>query len=364
MTSFLDVIAHDESETALARRKATVLAKQRVDRMFGAFIKSAGRAAFDYCGEDINGVVKVACDEVGCDDFSNVYKAVNDSLFDDPIFVRTASFEVESARMPKMCPFHKDVVDISLASGNAQAGFEALRDHWGGPRHCQGDGYEGDKCKFKPQMTTQAFWDEKAEKAEQRRKERAEAEPVDEQVETPEEITEPVAEEPTTEPTETEQGDGAEVIDFPIQDAADGAEEGAEVPMSMAASTKQADGGPVPVMDKRKWTPQSVPFLDVDDDDGRWPTRRKDVVEPIKPENADKLTEIGEATTERVDVTKDGGPEKTEQGGTFTGGPTTAVSSTIPNDVDKNPITALVQGEYDGFLPQHEVQQAIAASRR
>jgi hypothetical protein len=73
-----------------------------------------------------------------------------------------------------MCPFHKDVVEISLAAGDPRAGFDSMAQHWGGPRHCDGEGYEGGKCNFKAPMTTQAFWDEKAEKAEQKRQERLE----------------------------------------------------------------------------------------------------------------------------------------------------------------------------------------------
>jgi hypothetical protein len=169
MTSFLDVIDLEDRESTLATRKAAVLAKQRADHMFGAFVKSAGREALAHVDEDLRGICVVAAEEVGYDAPEKTYATVMDYfqarldewereggvwVGDPSRDPRTAS-TVEAARMPKMCPFHKDVVDISLASEDPRAGFEALRDHWGGPRHCQGNGYEGDKCKFKPQMTTQ-----------------------------------------------------------------------------------------------------------------------------------------------------------------------------------------------------------------
>jgi hypothetical protein len=140
-------------------------------------------------------------------------------------------------------------------------------------------------------------------------------------------------------------------------------------------SVKEADDngfdGPEPTIDKRKWTPQTVPFLDVDDEDGPNPTKRKDIVEPIKPTNGtdrftpSKLEEIGEQQTEHQDVGKEVDYAKTEgQSGTWSQGPATAVSSTLPNDVNENPITAIVKGDYDGFLPASTVQQAIAAHRK
>jgi hypothetical protein len=394
MTSFLDAIALDEREHNVAARQAAVLATGRADRMFGAFVKSAGVDGLGHIAEELHGVVTAACEEVGHEDTDKTYATVMDyftanyaspypradevyGLGDDgksyPVTARTASI-IHEARKPKMCPFHRDVVDISLAAGDARAGFDSMAQHWGGPRHCDGADYEGTKCNFKPQMVTQAFWDDKAEKAEERKQQRAEqaeqqvensdSEPVDTsdvEVETPEAdvVTEPV--------DDSVSENNVVEVDFGGAGAEPAGE--TEVPMSMAASTKTADGttglgGPEPVMDKQKWTPQSVPFLDVDDKDGPHPTRHKDIVEPVKAQNADKLTEIGEQVTEHQDVAKDSGPKPGAGTETWTKGPATAVSSVIPADVDENPITALVNGAYDGFLPQHAVQQAITASRR
>lgn len=381
--SFLDVIAADETEKRTASRKAVVAAKQRVEDSFGNFLAQHGIEGFDHVADDIGMIVHAAANEYGASDVSQIFDVIRQSYIKPPT-PKEAS--IHESRKPKMCPFHSDVVGISLAQGEAKAGFEAMAQHWGGPKHCQGEGYEGSKCNFKPQMTTQAFWDERAEKAEQRKQDRAEQqeEVVNDTVETPEaEVGDEVSGEPTTEETpatetiETEP-EGAEVIPFPTSEpSAVGEGTSDEIPMSMAAS-KTADkdvtglGDTETPIDKRKWTPQTVPFLDVDDDDGRWPTRHKDIIEPIKPANGDELTEIGEQVTEHVDLPSsdnagfsDGGPTKAYPTKTFpgTGQADPVTSAAIPDDVDKNPITALVNGEYDGFLPSSVVQQAIAAAR-
>jgi hypothetical protein len=344
--------------------------------MFGKLIAAKGQTALDYLEDELNGVVTAACDEFGHEDVDGVKAQVVAhfrSRFEQPASEsRTAA--THESRKPKMCPFHKDVVDISLAAQDARAGFDSMAQHWGGPRHCEGDGYEGGKCNFKPQMATQAYWDTKAEKAEERRQQRElDREQVEQEtVETPEAIADQPIEEAIGEPEafETDSAPADNVVDFPVDDAV-GAPEAEEIPMSMAASTKTADednlggkGTAEPKIDKRKWTPQTVPFLDdVDDPDGPNPTKRKDIVEPIKPDNSDKLEEIGEQRTEHQDVTQDH-DNIVGEGGTFQGGPTTAVSSTIPQDINVNPIVELMKGEYDGFLPENVVRQAVVAHRK
>lgn len=377
MTSFLEVIAHEDDGSALNVRKATVTAKTRIDQRFGSFLHAASssedyRARVHHIGEDVRGILSATLEEFGVPSSqqSNIGQAILAGYIKPP---QPKEASVHESRKPKMCPFHKDVVDISLNAGDPSAGFNSMAQHWGGPRHCEGDGYEGDNCNFKPQMTTQSYWDEKAEKAEQRKKDRAEQAELEaqqsEEIDTSGEQEESVEDHaPDSEPVdalehtnETPEADGAEVIPFPQQDAA---EPVAEAPMSMAASTKTADGGPVPKMDKRKWTPQTVKEIDVDDADGPNPTKRKDIVEVVRADNSGDLEEIGEHRTERQDVTEKGGPTKGDGTQTWTDGPNTAVSATIPHDVDKNPIKALMAGEYDGFLPQNTVQQAIAAHKR
>lgn len=383
--SFLDVIAADESGARLASRKAVIAAKQRVDDAFGKFIEQHGMEAFNYAAEDIKAIAHEAAEDYGVEDSASIFETLRDSfesiLTQEGIEFTTSS--VHESRKPKMCPFHSDVVGISLAQGEAKAGFEAMAQHWGGSKHCQGEGYEGSKCNFKPQMTTQSFWDERAEKAEERKQQRAEQleqgqEPTTEEFEENEPVTE---ETPATETIDTEP-EGAEVISFPSNEpSAVGEGVSDEIPMSMAAKTAANDalggkGEPEPKIDKRKWTPQSVPFLDdVDDKDGRWPTRHQDIIEPIQRKNTDidPLKDIGEQVTERVELPSsddagftEGGPTKGDPTRTFPNvnqaDPVT--SAKIPDDVDKNPITAIIQGEYDGFLPASVTQQAIAAARK
>jgi hypothetical protein len=243
-----------------------------------------------------------------------------------------------------MCPYHSEVTDISLAAGDPSAGYNAMASHAWTSQHCQGGEYEGDRCKFKPAMTTQSFWDEKADKAQQRREERelqAEQDATLTQVPEVETPEEPVAEIPSVQDVPVEHNEpsaiGEGVEEAPVETA---------VPMAMAASTKTADdnlggkGTAVPKMDKRRWTPKTVPSLTgVDDPDGRHPTKRKDVVDPItqtpdEPDNKGELKEIGEQVTEHQDVAKEYSLSISDQGGTFDGGDRSAVSSLLsPEDV-------------------------------
>lgn len=500
MTSLFQVLAADDSEHRLAAHKAVILSKTRVENEYGKFIAKHGESALDYLETEIAASVHIACAEVGHKDPQGALEIVLTSYRVKPE-PRTAS--VHEARKPKMCPFHKDVVDISLAQGDPKAGFESLRDHWGGDRHCEGGGYEGDKCKFKPQMTTQTFWDEKTEKAERKRQERNEqaeqatgeerSEENDQPVEEAEVLTEA---EPTTEAVEEPVADATEPaddnvvhVDFGATDV-EAPAEGTGVPMSMVASFKTSDsdpqhhaegvipghlgihtgtvkwlnfldakingkscrsngeaiftehgmsrspnfrspvtvsvhhpehlpgaieaietsaqgavappklkeaaqrmaagelpcppgvarheikfssvktadgdgntglGGPSPKIDKRKWTPQTVPALKgVDDEDGPHPTRRKDIIEPIIPEDFEELSEVGEQVTEHQDVTKDtkdiiGDPTKT-----WSGGGHSAVSS---HDPHKNELVEIMKNDFDGLLPQHEIDRAVVAHR-
>lgn len=390
MTSFLQVIASDENEKSRLARRAAVLSKTRIDNKFGTFIEANGDSALEYLEEEIKTVVEAACEEVGYDDVEGTLATVVEAT-KPPQFVKNDTDEEDEeededeeeggvrqastreSRKPKMCPFHKDVVEISLAAGDPRAGFDSMAQHWGGPRHCDGEGYEGGKCNFKAPMTTQAFWDEKAEKAEQKRQERLEQQ-ADETVVTPitdaaPEATEDVApvEDIATEPQ------GAEIIDFPSEPSAVG--EGYEhaEPLAVAASTKVADGntdlgGPSPKIDKRKWTPKTVKELPLEGDESRHPTERTDVAAQGY-DNSGDLTSIGENKTEREALPsetenagfQDGGETGDGQGGTWTKGPATAVAST--HDVEKNELVEIMKSNYDGFLPQIEVQKAVVAHR-
>jgi hypothetical protein len=381
MTGIFEVLAHDDSENRKNSHKAAVLAKTRVDNEYGKFITAHGESALEYLESEIAATVHIAAAEVGYADAEGLTKQIVASYREQPAMVigneagtfelnqRTAS-TVHEARKPKMCPFHRDVVDISLASQDPRAGFDAMAQHWGGPRHCDGAEYEGDKCKFKPQMTTQSYWDERQEKLEQKRQERAEraeeapipeAEPendpaTDDVPEVGEDQTPEIEDTPeqTTEPVE----DNVIEVDFGSAEV-EAPADGTEVPMSMAASTKVADGAPVPKMDKRKWTPNNLDPVYEDDPNGPHPTRRKDIIEPVRVDNSGKPSEIGEQVTERQDVTQDH-EQIVGETGTFTEGPKTAVSS---HDPQKNELVEIMKDDFDGFLPQAEVQKAVLAHR-
>lgn len=359
MTSVFQVIAHDDSNERLAARKAVVLSKSRLEPLTD-WIKGGGpqwRERYAYAVSDATAIVKQACSEVGCDDIAGIMASYEGTFMAPELAERNArEASVKEARLPKMCPWHKDVVQISLADGNARSGFDAMAQHWGGPRHCEGDGYEGEKCKFKPEMTTQSYWDTKAEKAQERKELREQ-----QALEAPDPVEAPVEEEAPTEPV-SDPAD-APVIEEHEQPAVEEyaqaeleLSDGAAELMSMAAKTADADGlgGPVPKMDKRKWTPQSVGMPEgVDDADGPHPTRHQDILEPIKAENGHKLKDIGEQETERQDVAKDSNPSeagRADQGGTFGGGGKSAVSSML--DLRDDP-----------FLPHSAVEAAIRAYR-
>lgn len=382
MISAFDIIAHEDADGHRNVRRATIAAGARVEKEYGAWIRRDPGERLSYLREEIGNIVRQASAEYGIEDNESMTRIARATFsrfmpHEPTAFERIASTEHEAARMPRMCPFHKDVTEISLNAGDPSAGFSAMAQHWGGDRHCEGEGYKGESCKFKPQMTTQSYWDERAEKAEQRKRERAEREEQEaqqqaEQAEAVEDFEQPMED-------ETELPDN--VIEVEFQDKGDSADNGtgesveqAEVPMSMAAKTAtETTGlkGPSPTMDKSRWSPKGEPpaVADAEDENSRWPTRRKDVVEPVHPENADikhkgELKEIGEGTTEQQSVTKKVSPQHGETK-TWTEGPKTAISKA--DDVERNPIIDMMNGDYDGydgFTPQHQVDQAIVAHKR
>lgn len=383
MSNFFEFLELEQREERMAERRAAVMAKARVDNQMGDFLRTSStndefEARAELVSEDFENIVLGACREANVERaYSSVYKAVLDQYVPAAHVAKVASIQHE-ARKPKMCPYHSEVTAISLAQGEPQAGYSAMAQHAWSDKHCQGTDYDGAKCNFKPEMTTQSYWDEKAEKAEERKQQRAE-EAQQQQVEQEhiEEITTPV-DEPVEEVAE-EPADNVVDVDFgspePVSDT--------EVPMAMAASFQEprtaeykyvkqrgdkwvivqkgtgkvlsthdskeqaeaaframemnmhggkvADtdvtglGGPEPKIDKRKWTPETVKKIDVDDANGRWPTKTVDPLVPIVDENRDKLEQIGENTTEHQNLpSSDNGGFETKknvdngsQGGTF-----------------------------------------------
>lgn len=405
MTSLFQVIAHEDNNDRTVVRQAMALSLERVEDRFGMFVRKGSvddqAARFSLVEEDVRAVVAAACEQVSYADVDAIYAAIakNFVTADATPQLRTASVRHE-ARKPKMCPYHSEVTDISLTAGEPQAGFNAMAQHAWGPKHCQGEGYEGDKCKFKPAMTTQAYWDERSEKLEQKREERAERE-RQEALQAEQNVTEleTVPENPDVPPT-AEQADSVEqsAPSDVLHDGFEGAP-AEEIPMAMAAATKEgysgpammpaaqnpqadhieqarrlaeyyrsigdeanamkyeamipggvqqmastktAEGTPEPKMDKRKWTPKTVGPIDTEGEDSPHPTKRKDVIDPITVDNKGELSEIGENKTERQDVTEKGGIDRDpSQGGTFGGGERSAVSGLLSTSAVKDALSKL-----------------------
>ncbi len=202
--SAFDFIARDDDAPVVAGRKALALANKRIEDRFGAFLARVSgadtTARFELIRDDFDAVVAAACEEVGHEDVGGLTRllwndrisrvsgenpfAKKDSDDDDekkcdckgdeecakckkddkkgnPFAKKDSSrtASTHEARKPKLCPYHNEVMGISLAQGEPAAGYNAMASHaWTG-KHCQGDEYEGNRCNFKPEMTTQSYWD-------------------------------------------------------------------------------------------------------------------------------------------------------------------------------------------------------------
>jgi hypothetical protein len=183
MTSLFDVIDFGERNDRTASRRALALAHKKVGERFDTFLNQRVASA-DYTArmelikDDFRDTIREACESIGYTDVDGIVHTLWNERLVHATSSRTASAEGDGfdkeARRPKLCPYHSEVVDASLAAGDPQAGYHAYAQHaWTG-KHCKGDEYDGGRCSFKPEMTTATYWDEKKEQAEQRRQEREE----------------------------------------------------------------------------------------------------------------------------------------------------------------------------------------------
>jgi hypothetical protein len=195
-----------------------------------------------------------------------------------------------------------------------------------------------------PQMVTQTYWDQKAEQAEERRRQRQEQLQQEQQIQT---------ELPTENETENAPVENDPVAPEPSAVGMGTEPAVAEPQMAMAASTHEAEAlktvdveqggeGPSPKMDKRKWTPENVSFLDdVDSKDGPHPTIHQDIAQPAQYEEGvfkdDGRFEQTDAVLEKQDVEKSSNP-------TDGGGPAT---STWPNKGQADPVTSKTAADDD-----------------
>ena len=79
-----------------------------------------------------------------------------------------------AARRPKMCPYHSELVDFSLTTGDPFQARQAVRpSDYGEGAVCgkAGGAFEGG-CNYKPGMVTQEYWDQRDQAAQERREQR------------------------------------------------------------------------------------------------------------------------------------------------------------------------------------------------
>jgi hypothetical protein len=270
MSGLFEHLAADDSDLRLAHRKATAVANKRVQDRFGAFLAAANTpeelsARLSVVRSDIQSVVESACSELGGDPqvigtsiLANLAYGEKDA---DVSAVRTASNgETQRSvvsRRTKMCPYHREVTDISLAAGDPSAGFNAMAQHAWGAQHCQGE-FDG-SCNFKPAMTTQKYWDDRAQKAQEKREQlqQQQTDLIEEpQVpDSPEGIDDtPPAEEPT----------------FSLEDGGD-----IFSPEETAVGATEAERGSLEPMAAKVASPQDPgilePYPPGSDSQGQWP---------------------------------------------------------------------------------------------
>lgn len=434
MTSVFDVLAADDRDERLAFRKAAAVTQARVENVYGTWVRQ-DPSRLSFVEDEIRAIAAQAAEEFGVKDSTTIADVVlgagwekdadcgkdhdkkgDDNGEDEPKSDKLPwnkkddgddddddkkESSIHEARKPKMCPFHKDVVDISLNAGDPTAGYTAMAQHWGGDRHCEGGGYEGGKCNFKAPMTTQAFWDQKAEKAEEKRQQRLEQQEN-------ETIVEPTLDNTTEQiedisPVEeiTPETEGAEIIDFPSNEPS-AVGEGYEEPMAIAAkvanngtcsncgkelgndtgtyckscgekksSTKTAEdplggnGTPSPKIDKRLWTPKTVPALKGLDEASPNPSERIDPTQAIEYEKSNKseLQNIDGGNTKRESL------PSSDNAGFSSGGEIPPHTDTFGNKNQADPVTASAEDpeknpiiEY--FLSEDEIAQAITSYKK
>jgi hypothetical protein len=414
------VLAADDSEQRQASRTATAVANKRVKDQFGKFLASDTEARFEFVKDEIEKLVQATADEYGADPAPILAGILASLTPEKQIEPRTAA--VVEARKPKLCPYHSEVMDVSLADGNPRAGFDAMAQHAFGPQHCKGEGYEGGKCNFRREYTSTDYWDQKAEQAEQRRQEREEAQaeiPVVDEIEEPEVelIEDAPVEEPVAEDTNVVEVDFTGEVDGEPSAVGEGAAEELAVAASTDApfpdktadvwgdprgQTEQQGAGVCPYCQGQGFTAggncpscggtgrvagttlaEALETVDIEKDthpdfkreihdktvpdaemDGTpHPTKTVDIVEPIVFENNDDGLKETDAVLEKQDVTKDEGQKPIKDNSPRSQSTTDPVTSAAA-DVATNPVREiLLEQDEDGFLDDATVAAAVAKRR-
>lgn len=366
MSGIFEHLFMDDSQQRVAGRQAAAVAVKRAKDHFAVFLARSSsiaerEARLQLIDDDLMQIVSSVAAEYDADPLRL------DQIVRDALTGRDRIAKFVEARRPKMCPYHREVMDISLASGEPTAGFSAMAQHAWGSNHCQGE-FDG-SCNFRREMVTQDYWDKKAEEAAERAQQRQQVDIQDgvgdalpDTIEQPED---PEPEVPFEEPI-VEEGPEDFAPDF-----------------SMAASTKMSEalktvnvtkGGetPIPKMDKRKWTPENVAPLDTEGSGSPHPTRHQDITD--KPDWRDIREDTGhfdqtDAVLESQDVTQGSEtkavPSPASGGSSWSGngGQADPVTSAAL-DVDKNPLREILENDFGGFVPSNVVQQAVARHQR
>jgi hypothetical protein len=425
MSDFFAYIELEERTSAANQRKAAALAVKRAQTRFGRFLGQAvDRNEFAVrlalIEGDLHQVVADAQQEANHYD-EGLINTVVARLTPDALKEQRTAATKESVRRPRMCPYHKSVTEISLAEGKPSAGYSAMAQHSWGPQHCESEDYKGDSCKFRPEFTTQSFWEERTERARERREQRELEQQALEQTVSPEAVeveeTPVEAEEPNL---EGDLGDGADVaVESPeatsegmlgdlepvaagvIKEApgkqhlpgasdkrnrqyehikasclADGKSEKECAELAARTVNKQRSEHGETKGSSTGWRVATEttgldgpsPTFDKDrhapevpetDKGTPWPTKHKDIAEPTKATNADgKPKEIGEGMTEHQDVAKDTGPSPVKDNNGWGGGQKSIVTESA-TDVDKNPLREYLAD--DAFPSDDAVTAAITA---
>jgi hypothetical protein len=408
MTSLFDIDAYNDDSQLTRMRVASAVALRRADLQFGAFIKNATAAdiasRLSLIEDDVKRIVAAVVAEQGFDPTGataeRIEKAItahlagkcdhlkdyqfkkkdsapgdekeesddSDESDDDSENPKEAS--IREARRPKMCPYHSEVVDISLGAGDPQAGYNAMSSHAWSPNHCKG-GFEG-SCNFKPAMVSQQYWDDKkaeyAQRAEQRGVPSLEGtEPIMD--------PEPLAEAPgegvtdiEAELAEAPSAVGEMVFAHTAADAPEGAG-GTATREKLPKGDESALGGPSPKIDKDTWT--GLDPIDTESANSPHKTVKQDVTDKADYDKSDFLDQADTVTTQET-LPSNSGDAGFDAGGVENDGYSTdtwsesngadPVTRTTQSASDPlaNPLRDILESNFGGFLPASEVDSALA----
>lgn len=296
-TSFglFEVLAADESDSRLSSRKALLLSEQRVSQQLGKWLETTSPTEFDakiaYVSADFDKIISAACEEVGHGDPTAIATSLRahfrpvEAKKPLPDFLQKKQDE-ESESDGENDDEEKDA-SISEAAlimaSNISNVTPFVEEH--------GDEQIPDRVSALPKASDYNPGEQKDDSGKKVPCPRCGGSGK------------------TASHTECSRCEGSGKVSDWGPSALDALES------KVAGDGPTGLGGPEPKMDKAKWTPQNVKELDVPSKYN--PTERKDILEPLIPDNEEPLKEIGEDTTIKVDL-----PSGTSETGFSDGGVT------------------------------------------